>query len=198
MKRLGVATKLAVVSTPLVSGLLAIGLTSALAKGSPDQVTIEGPGMTRSLEVTDPRLTGALASLQDYERGAFAPLWFEDAYLITRSSRDGDHVVPFDQILYVPNDTGGPGWIYYIGIFNGWGPYDGKWFQAVPENEAILQVLLAAQAEATLTFVPPATATPAIEPLLPAGAVGAIAGAGGMAGVIAVRSTRQRGGRTGE
>ncbi len=193
MNRLRVATRLAVFTTPLISGMLAIGLSSALAKGPPDQVTIEGPGMTRTLEVSDPRLTEALGSLQDFEREAFAPLWFEDAYLITRSSRDGDNVLPFDQVLYVPNNSGSPGWVYYIGIFNGWGPYDGKWFQAVPENEALLQVLLAAQAEATLTFVPPQAEAPALTPFLPAGAVGAVAGAGGMAAVLAVRSTRQRG-----
>jgi hypothetical protein len=193
MKRLGAATKLAVLTAPLLSGFLVIGLTPALAKGPPDQVIIEGPGMTRSLEVRDPRLTEALGLLQDYEREAFAPLWFEDAYLITRGSRDGEEYWPFDQVLYVPNNSGGPGWVYYIGIFNGWGPYDGKWYQAVPENEAILQVLLAAQAEATLTFVPPPAAEPTLAPFLPAGAVGALAGAGGMAGVFAVRSTRPRG-----
>jgi hypothetical protein len=193
MKRLRVVTRLAVLTTPLISGMLAIGLSSALAKGPPDQVTIEGPGMTRALEVSDPRLTEAMGALQDFEREAFAPIWFEDAYVITRSSRSGDDYMPFDQVLYVPNDSGSPGWVYYIGIFNGWGPHDGKWFQAVPENEALLQVLLAAQAEATLTFVPPRAEDPALTPFLPAGAVGAVAGAGGMAGVLAVRSTRQRG-----
>lgn len=194
MRHLRVATRLAIVATPLISGLLAIGLTSALAKGPPDQVTIEGPGMTRSLEVTDPHLTEALGSLQDYAREASAPLWFEDAYLITRSYRDGDNYLPIDQVLYVPNDDGTPGKVYYIGIYDGWGgPHDGKWFQTVPESEAVLQVLLTAQADPTLTFVPPQAEDRAVTPLLPAGAVGALAGAGGMAGVLAVRSTRKRG-----
>jgi hypothetical protein len=192
MKRFGAAARLAVIATPFLSGLLVIGLSSAMAKGPPDEVTIDGPGMTRNLEISDPRLTEALGSLEDYEREVFAPLWFEDAYVITRSSRDGGNVLPFDQVLYVPNTNGTPGWVYYIGIFNGWGPYDGKWFQAVPENEAVLQVLLAAQAEATLTYVPPPSDNPALAPFLPAGAVGALAGAGGMAGVLAVRSTRSR------
>ncbi len=191
MRNRFVVGRLSRVGVLLALGSLALGLPSVFAKGPPGQATIVGTGISQSLEVTDPELLESLESLQNYERETPAPPWFHDFYVITRSFQEGAEYIPFDQVLYVPNEGGRPGWVYYVGVYDGWGSNDGKWFQAVPENEAALRALLAGRPEAAVAIPTYVEAVPAGPTLLPAGALGALAGAGGMAGVMAVHSTRQ-------
>src|SRR6476469_857786 len=118
------------------AGLLALGLLmltaqGALAKGPPDKITIRGPGIQGEASVTDRTMTSplGLAEFENVAQGAIAPPAVGADYDITRyyQSNNGGYVA-FDQVRYYPMPGGQPGYVFYVGIVNGSGPYDGKWY----------------------------------------------------------------------
>ncbi len=129
-------------------GLLLVGVAvqTALAKGPPQHVRIDGPGLADPLEITEPGELEALgmASLEDFFSSVPDPGALARVYLLTRSYQDGDRMVPFDQVLYAPGPPGDRGYVYYVGIINGWSEYDGKWFRATRIGTQAIEGLLAA------------------------------------------------------
>lgn len=121
-------------------------IAPASAKGPPQQIAITGPGLAGPLEVTEAEVLARLDRLENTDAPAQPPpASIEAVYLITRSMQVGNTYRPFDQILYIVQGQGGPGLVYYVGIHNGWGPYDGKWYAVRPEPERALLELLEAQ-----------------------------------------------------
>jgi hypothetical protein len=128
----------------LIAAVLAAAVGPALAKGETNHVTIDGPGFDQPLVVRDPQFTDDLgmAALEAVDAVAFPPAWIEEAYLVTRGYEEGERVHPFDQVLYVPDPQGGKAFVYYIGIYNGEGPYDRRWFHATRSGQETMEAIL--------------------------------------------------------
>jgi hypothetical protein len=130
--------------------MLLLGLSPAwvaLAKGPPDKMSITGPGLQGVAEVTDTDLIGKLgmAEFENFGREVEAPgISQEQSYEITRYFRDNDGKTyhPFDHIRYYPLASGEPGYVFYIGIINGSGPYDGKWYRATLAGDNAMRRVL--------------------------------------------------------
>jgi hypothetical protein len=149
-----------------VLGVLVLGLavTPGWAKGA-SFVTIEGPGLDQAIVVTDPERVQnlAMASLEAVDSAAFPPAWVGEVYVVTRWIEDGNPPIPFDQVLYAPDPEGGSALVYYVGIYNGDGPYDRNWYHATQAGQATMTAILR---EAGLTgglapdAAPPARSAP--------------------------------------
>lgn len=136
----------------------------ALAKGEANYLSVTGPGIIHPAIVRDPDLVVALsmAALESVEEVAFPPAWIESAYIVTRGIEENGQVFPFDQVLYVPDPAGGRDYVYYVGIFNGDGPYDRNWYFASERGQEAMAMILSEAAMAGPA--PVATAAAAIRP----------------------------------
>lgn len=129
-------------------GLLALLVPAAglsLAKGPADKVTIDGPGLTSEIEVTETVLLSALSigQLEDFGRPSATPRDPGPGYELTRYFKDRAGFQAFDRVRYYPNAAGGGGYIFYEGIVNGWSEYDGRWFRASVAGDQVMRRLLA-------------------------------------------------------
>ncbi len=117
-------------------------LSLAQAKGG-ELITVSGPAMFGPIETNNLDITLALSTtvFEDLERPIDPPTDLTFLFLVTRSYPRADSYEPFDQVIYVPNLDGGPGAVYYLGIVNGSGPHDGKWYQASARGEAAMKRL---------------------------------------------------------
>jgi hypothetical protein len=116
----------------LALGLLIPALT-VLAKGGFDYITVEGPGITGEITITNPALTQDFFAFADLSKGSIeAPADPGQGYEVTRVYVVDNRGQPFDKLHYYPYT----GYVYYDGIVNGSSEYDGKWYAADPAAEA--------------------------------------------------------------
>lgn len=150
----------------LLLSLLLLAQAASLrlqAKGPPQKVTISGGDLTTEIEITgDEAILSALGTmiLEDFDtRTSVAPEGSDtwgDGYLITRYfENQGGRMFAFDEVRYYPDPEGGRGYIHYSGIFSGSSEYDGQWFRADSNGEAVLQSVIAGEGSA-------ATAQPSV------------------------------------
>ena len=126
----------------LLVALAFFGLASGTwAKGPPEKVTIVGPDWFGEIKVTDPALLEhlGLAAFEDVESPVDTMEALDRGYLLSRGSLDGEEFQPWDRVLYFPSPSGGRGYVYYLEIVNGSGPYDGKWYYISEDGEAAIQ-----------------------------------------------------------
>ena len=128
----------------LVAGLLSLlTVMPAAAKGQALMIRIAGPGLDGNRSYRDEELLSHLSTalLEDFSQPIDAPQTVGAGYVITRYFDDANYV-PWDQVIYYPDPAGGPGHVFYVGIFNGWSENDGHWFAVRPESEVVLRDLL--------------------------------------------------------
>lgn len=133
--------------TASVLAALTLALASTTgAKGPPERVTLAGPDWYGEIEVNDPSTLRSLsmAVFEDIESPVetFEPLG--RGYLMNRGFLEDGRFKPFDRVLYFPSPSGGRGYVYYLEIVNGQGPYDGRWYHASEEGEAAIREVLSA------------------------------------------------------
>ncbi|HBY92719.1 MAG TPA: hypothetical protein DEP84_01955 [Chloroflexi bacterium] len=132
----------------------------ALAKGPPDKVTITGPGLKNAIEITNRELLPAfgLAEFEDVRSGTIEVPKVGEGYEITSYFKSGSTYRAFDRARYHPDPAGGRGYVFYIGIVNGWSEYDGKWFHVSEQGEQAMQRILAEHGVqlASVSFAAPA------------------------------------------
>lgn len=115
---------------------------SALAKGPPDKVTIEGPGLPGEVEITDPRL------LQPFSFFLFEDIRYRippppnrgQGYVITRyiyRKAQGEWI-PWDRLIYYPSRNGSPGIVFLEGL-NVWTEYHSYWYLVSPEGDRTMR-----------------------------------------------------------
>ena len=111
-----------------------------MAKGAFDRVTISGPGLTGELAVTAAMLHLPFIDNLEDDRSPVAPPVNPGAgYDLIRYYG----FRAFDHVRYYPDRQGRRGILYYVGIVNGAGPDDGKWFPATEAGERVLLRVLA-------------------------------------------------------
>ena len=141
------------VTAVLIISLLLAALP-ATAKGT-NKATISGPGLAEPIVVTDvdDAVGLSIAVFEDIDSPVDAPTRVGPAYLLTRLyAFKGTPDQVFDRVLYFPDPDGGLGYVLYVGIEGGWGPYDANWYHVSPEGEQLIQRLLA---EHGVTFAGP-------------------------------------------
>lgn len=128
----------------IVALLLPAG--AALAKGPSDMIAVVGPGLDGKVQVKDTDLVVALSigQLEDLSTPVDAPANPGPAYEITRYFEYEGNYVAFDRVRYHPGTGDSPGYVYYVGIDNGWSGLDGKWFRATPDGEQAMRSVLSA------------------------------------------------------
>jgi hypothetical protein len=123
----------------------------ARAKGPADKITVQGPGLTGPVEITDPQALDEFTPwgdrFLDLTRGIIREPPAGQSYQVTIEVKP-QWVYSFD---YVLNPAGGPGYIYLPGA--GDARYqrnigtiiraqDGRWLFASPEWDALMQRVL--------------------------------------------------------
>ena len=172
-------------------------LTAALtlpasAKGNFNIVTVAGPDWFGEIELTGSNIPEflILGGFFKPQQPINPPADLGRGYLITRGYDDDGERNMFDRMMYFP---GAPGYVYYLEIINGSGPYDGHWF-VVEEGEG--QALISALTADGVRFpAQPDLKEPAVVPepldLMPAFGMGLAVLVGGLAGWI-LRAARDR------
>ncbi|MCC6300359.1 MAG: hypothetical protein IT314_13780 [Anaerolineales bacterium] len=129
--------------------LLLLLPTIALAKGEFDYITVEGPGLSGELTITNPALTDDFFAFADFTKEAIeAPADPGEGYQIIRYYVVENKAQPFDSLSYFPYT----GFVYYNGLAEGSSEYDKKWFAANPSANEPFHAALAARAR--LTWIP--------------------------------------------
>jgi hypothetical protein len=122
------------------------GVSGALAKGPIDMVTIVGPDWYGEIEVTQPDALEHLdiAAFVNFNAVVEAPSALEQGYLLTRYMHVDGEYQAFDRVLYFSNPRGGLGYVYYLGMVDAHGSYDGKWYRVSEKGEETLWDVLQA------------------------------------------------------
>src|SRR5262245_4747088 len=113
----------------LLAFLVFAVVSIASAKGMADKITVTTPD-GQTFEVTDSRITEhiSMAALEVFPITIAEPNVTGSGYELARAYKDGNAYRIFDRVRYYPTDSGG--YVFYIGLDNGWSEYDGKWFAA--------------------------------------------------------------------
>ncbi len=147
-----------------------VGVTWTKGKTTAERITITGPGMTTTIEVTDLITLQKLSlmNFEDFEQPIEPPEDIGPGYTIIRYFRDGEYVEqaehpnalldpaeeilfqreqgfrPIDKVRYHPDPTGGSGYIFYIQLnLNIIVPYEGNWYRATEVGDATIRGVLA-------------------------------------------------------
>lgn len=127
--------------------LLALGLllptVFVFAKGEFDYLTIKGPGIIGTINVTDPALTQDFFAFADFTKGEIpAPTDPGQGYQVLRVYVEVVDSKPkeqaFDLLHYYPYS----GYVYYDGVAEGSSEYVGKWYVANPAAETPFRSVL--------------------------------------------------------
>jgi hypothetical protein len=97
------------------------------------------------VEVTDRKAIEELgmAEFENVGLGAVEAPSVEGGYHITRYYQDDNGTYQaFDKVRYYPLPSGEPGYVFYVGIVNGSGPYDGKWYRATLRGDKAMRRVL--------------------------------------------------------
>jgi hypothetical protein len=160
------STKVKFVMGLLLVLLLLVPSAVGRAKGPPQLVRISVPGRDGYIESGGSSVPPGLSmgQFENFNQEVEPPEIVFPPVIITRYYDTRSHV-PWDQVLYYPDPAGGQGYVYYVMIFNGSSPYDGRWYRATTEGEAALSDLLTSKG---ITLETPASAGRAAFPTLPA------------------------------
>jgi hypothetical protein len=137
-----------------------------VCEGPPDKVTISGPGLAGTVDVTDRETVRSLGVDVFFgwsaQRQAIVAPAVGEGYELVRyyNAANGS----FDHLRYYPSAPGGAGTIYYVGPTSGnqgvaqvlgLDARVGQWFVATPQEDAAIQHTLT-----TLNAPPQASAAP--------------------------------------
>ena len=135
---------------PILGALMLMILTAGAAlawpEGPPDKVTISGPGIKGTIEVTDKTSLEGLGPEQfmDLSEPVDAPSPGATPYEVVRYIKGIGDTGEFDRLRYYPSQGSSPGYIYYAEAIGYRPSYTaGKWFQATPQGDAAMKRLLA-------------------------------------------------------
>lgn len=122
------------------------GVAGAFAKGPIDMVIVVGPDWYGEIEVTQPEALEHfdIAVFVNFNAVIEAPSALKQGYLMTRYMLVDGEYQAFDRVLYFSNPQGGLGYVYYLGMVDAHGAYDGKWYRVSEEGEEALWNVLQA------------------------------------------------------
>lgn len=165
----------------------------AFAKGPVDKITITGPGLTDTIEITDPKILAFDpwgGTFIDWRRGILAqPPLIDQAYPVFFSLKNSEGRLQVIYALqYYPDPSGQGGYVYLPGPEDQWyrvnigtimrSESDGKWHYASGEwNTVMLRLLKEHGVSPTADTSLAATIrqNPCVIPLIDSGIIGSVA-----------------------
>lgn len=130
----------------LVLFLLLLPLSGVLAKGPFARITVDGPGLTGPVDITDADVLSMLgmAEMMDLFVTIDAPVEAGPGFELQRFFHDDRQNVDvqFDTVHYYPHASDGLAYVHYIGIQNGSSEYDGRWFAVTHEGDSAMRSVL--------------------------------------------------------
>jgi hypothetical protein len=129
------------------------------AKGQASRIILTGPSLEGDKVLTQPLLVSALSmgSLEDFLTGAIEePVDKGETYydLERQFQVSTDKFQTIDRVRFYPGEGSQPGYVYYLGLENGWTEYDEKWFFARPEATAAFKTAFDPNARPYLVLMP--------------------------------------------
>lgn len=129
-----------------------LSVEGAHAKGAPARITIEGPGISGKLEITDEELLAPFGwgEFADFSTPVDERTHTAGGYTLTRYVLMGGTTLrSLDTFTYFPGQGDERGVVYYKGIIDkkfiyGGSPYDGQWFRVSTEGESAFQRIVQA------------------------------------------------------
>jgi hypothetical protein len=125
--------------------LLTASVALAWPEGPPDKVSISGPGIKGTVEITNKESLEGLGPEQfmDISKSVTDPPQGTTPYEVVRYIKGFGASGAFDRLHYYPGKGGSPGRIYYVEAI-GYGPSHivGKWFYATPQGDTAMKKLL--------------------------------------------------------
>ena len=139
----------------LVVILLLVTALHVNAKGQANRIVLTGPAVDGEMVLTQPLLTSALSmgSLEDFITGPIKePADKGEVYydLERQFEVNGSHAT-IDRVRFYPGE---PGYVYYLGLENGWTEYDKEWFYAKPEASVAFKTAFDPNAQPYLVLMP--------------------------------------------
>jgi len=118
------------------------GMTGA--QGVPDRIAISGSDWEGEIEVTGAELLQHLApaAFEDVASPVELANNLGRGYLLERGYLNNEVFQPWDRVLYFPSPGGQRGYVYYLELIDGRGPYDGHWYYVSPAGEAAFREAL--------------------------------------------------------
>jgi hypothetical protein len=136
--------------------LFSISLLPVAAKGRAIRIDITGPGIENPWVLTEPEVLEGLSigRLEDLASGPIAAPFDDTAQPAYEMKRYmgivGETSIPWDIVRYYADPNGARGYIYYVGLVNGFSEYDNRWFRVTESGETSVRDLLANQPESGL------------------------------------------------
>lgn len=127
----------------IITVLLGTGVI--LGKGPANKIILTTPD-GRTIEITDRAMLEVLSmtTLELFPVSIPQPEGVTgEGYELERQYKDGNTHRTFDRVRYYP--AGYTGYVFYVGIENGWSEYDGKWFSANPAAVYVMNTLIAGE-----------------------------------------------------
>lgn len=129
-------------------GLSMLPSVPSLAKGPADKVTVGGPGLTQTIEVSDIDTLQALSigQLEDYGSPIATLPQIPEGYDVDRYA-EGPNLSLDNRVRYYPDPQGGRGYVFTIGFVDNPGlapEYTNKWWRASAVGTQAMQQLFVA------------------------------------------------------
>ncbi len=111
------------------------------AKGPMDKISVTIPN-GQTIDFTDPEIIDpiSMGMLEKFADSIPKPDVTANGYELARAFKDGKTYRIFDRVQYFP--AGERGYVFYMGIENGWSEYDGKWFEASAEGVRAMKKII--------------------------------------------------------
>lgn len=131
--------------TALIGALL-FQVRIAEAKGPPEKVIITGPGLMTPIEITEASQLQVFSiyGFENIDRRIPEPKDPGQGYVITRYVKDGANLIEWDRLVYYPQPTGKPGYVFYEGLRQPGmsSEFDGYWYPASQTGDAAMRRIL--------------------------------------------------------
>ena len=138
----------------LLVAVLLLMAASVQAKGPADRIIVTGPTIAGEMLLTLPETNYLLsfAVMEDFSAGAVdEPVSAGSTfYEMERQflTNDGDFQT-FDRSRFYPES----GYVFYVGVEDGWSEYDNKWFHARPEARELIEAWFNLDAKPALVLM---------------------------------------------
>lgn len=139
--------------------ILLLAAVQVSAKGQASRIILTGPALEGEKVLTQPLLTSLLSmgSLEDFMTGAITePADKGEVYYdLERQFKVGpDNYATLDHVRFYPGEGNQPGYVYYLGLENGWSEYDEEWFYARPEATEAFRTAFNPNAQPYVVLMP--------------------------------------------
>jgi hypothetical protein len=153
-----------------IAALVLLVAAPLAAKGPTDRIILTGPELESEMILTNPEIVLRLSmgNLEDFRTGIIeepadpGTVYYE---LERQYELRAGEFQTFDRVRYYPGARRQTGYVFYVGIENGWSDYDGKWFHATAEAAVTFDTLFDPQAQPYVALLQDTGAVHFVDPV---------------------------------